>query len=483
LDQNAQVIHDYIQDDSLILEHHSNIVRTQESQDAIIDKTDAELMAESFEAPIIITTLVQLLDTMFSGKTSCIRRFHALANSVIVIDETQTVPNRMLTLFDLAVNFLSQVCGATIVLCSATQPCLEQTVHPITVPVRDIVPHDEALWTPFRRTTILDAGPRRLEDISAFALEQLERVNSLLIVCNKKDEAAYLYHALSGQGGRCFHLSASMCMAHRKQTLADIETSLDPKQTGKTICVATQVIEAGVDISFDCVIRLTAGLDNIIQSAGRCNRNGDAPEPVPVYTLQCVDEKLGKLQDIQHAKDATVSLLAQFRQRPHDYQNDLSSDAAVRYYYQRLYQEMPLEFQDYTIKNKPSIYSMLSLNEVYLEDVSGFALNQAFKTAGSLFQVFDDNTEDVLVPYGEGERVIADLCSDRAKHDPAYLQSCLDRAKPYTVSLFRYQKERLKDQGGLYTVCDNKVLVLQPQFYDEHTGFLQEPGQDQFLEV
>jgi CRISPR-associated endonuclease/helicase Cas3 len=144
---------------------------------------------------------------------------------------------------------------------------------------------------------------------------------------------------------------------------------------------------------------------------------------------------------------------------------------------------MPLKFQDYTIKNKPSIYSMLSLNEVYLDDDSGFALNQAFKTAGSLFQVFDDNTEDVLVPYGDGERVIADLCSDRAGHDPTYLQSCLNRAKPYTVSLFSYQKERLKDQGGLYTVCGDKVLVLQPQFYDEHTGFLQEPGQTQFLEV
>jgi CRISPR-associated endonuclease/helicase Cas3 len=271
-------------------------------------------------------------------------------------------------------------------------------------------------------------------------------------------------------------------MAHRRKVLADIQNSL--VRDGKTICVATQVIEAGIDISFGCVIRLTAGLDNIIQSAGRCNRNGDDPEPVPVYTLQCADEKLGKLQDIQRAKDATVSLLAQFRQRPHDYQNDLSSDAAVRYYYQRLYQEMPPGFQDYTIhKNTPSIYSMLSLNEVYLDDDSGFALNQAFKTAGSLFQVFDDNTEDVLVPYGEGEQVIATLCSDRAKHDPAYLQSCLDRSKPYTVSLFRYQKERLKDQGGLYTVCDDKVLVLQPQFYDEHTGFLQDPGQDQFLEV
>jgi CRISPR-associated endonuclease/helicase Cas3 len=270
-------------------------------------------------------------------------------------------------------------------------------------------------------------------------------------------------------------------MAHRRKTLDEIEMSLI--ENGKTVCVSTQVIEAGVDISFDCVIRLTAGLDNIIQSAGRCNRNGENPELASVYALQCADEDLRKLSDIQNAKTATISLLAQFQQRPRDFQDDLSSDAAVQYYYQRLYQEMPLKFQDYTMKNKPSIYSMLSLNETYLEDDSGFAMNQAFKTAGAVFQVFDDDTVDALVPYGEGAQCIADLCSDRAKHDPAYLQSCLDRAKPYTVSLFNYQKERLKNRGGLYTVCDNKVLVVQPQYYDEAIGLLTEAAQTNYLEV
>jgi CRISPR-associated endonuclease/helicase Cas3 len=126
---------------------------------------------------------------------------------------------------------------------------------------------------------------------------------------------------------------------------------------------------------------------------------------------------------------------------------------------------------------------MLSLNEIYLEDDSGFAMNQAFKTAGTLFQVFDDDTVDAVVPYGEGTQVIADLCSERAKRDLAYLQSCLDRAKPYTVSLFSYQKERLKEQGGLYTVWDDKVLVVQPQYYDEAIGLLTEAAQTNDLEV
>jgi CRISPR-associated endonuclease/helicase Cas3 len=477
LDQNAKILRDYIQDDSLILEHHSNLVRSPDAQDAIVNGVDPELLTENWRAPIIITTLVQLLNTCFSGKTSCIRRFQALVNSVIVIDEVQTAPPRMLTLFNLTITFLSQICGATVVLCSATQPCLEQTDHPVIVPIEDLVPHDPDLWSVFRRTTILDAGSRRLEEIPDFALEQLERVNSLLIVCNKKQEAKYLYDQLTGPGRRCFHLSASMCMAHRRNTLDDIEKALDQK--GKTVCVATQVIEAGVDISFDCVIRLAAGLDSVIQSAGRCNRNGDAPEPAPVYLLQCEDEDLRKLPDIQNAKTATISLLAQFRQRPEDFQADLSSDEAVGYYYRRLYQEMPPKFQDFTViekgKGKSSLYSLLSLNEDYLREDTGFALNQAFQEAGALFQVFDDKTQDVLVPYGEGAEVIADLCSERANRDASFLQSCLERAKPYTISLFDNQVQYLKDDQ--HAVCGDKVLMLQPQFYDEHTGLLLEGTQ------
>lgn len=123
LDQNAQVIRDYIGDDTLILEHHSNLAEPKETPERL---QELELLTASWSAPIIITTLVQLLNTCFSGRTSAIRRFHALCRSVIVIDEVQTVPGKMLTLFNLAVNFLSEVCGATIVLCSAPSPVWRQ---------------------------------------------------------------------------------------------------------------------------------------------------------------------------------------------------------------------------------------------------------------------------------------------------------------------------------------------------------------------
>ena len=119
LEQNAAVIHQYVGDDSLILEHHSNVVQTEPAQGELDER---ELLVQSWNAPIIITTLVQLLNTLFDGRTTAIRRFQALCSSVIVIDEVQTVPVKMLTLFNLAIRFLSEQCGATIVLCSATQP-------------------------------------------------------------------------------------------------------------------------------------------------------------------------------------------------------------------------------------------------------------------------------------------------------------------------------------------------------------------------
>lgn len=479
LDQNAKVVRDYLQDDAMILEHHSNVMRESNMADAIMDGTDPELLAENWCAPIIITTLVQLLNVLFAGKTSCIRRFQALTGSVLVIDEVQTVPARMLTLFNLAVNFLSEVCHATVVLCSATQPCLESTPHPIVCPIEQIVPYEPALWEVFSRTDLIDAGSKTLKEIPQFALETLERTDSLLIVCNKKTESEYLYHHLSGGQVRCFHLSAAMCLTHRRQVLEEIYRSL--RSPGKTICIATQVIEAGVDISFGSVIRLSAGLDHLIQAAGRCNRNGESDRPLPVYVLSCKDENLTKLQDIQRAKTAMTSLLSRFRNEPQVFQNDLSSDSAVQYYYNRLYADMPYEFQDYAVKGLPSIYSMLSSNERWAEP-GEFALNQAFKEAGTRFQVFDDETQDVLVPYGDGAEMIAELCGERAQWDAQYLQNCLDRVKPYTVSLFQYQIAWLEKKGGIMPVCGGNMLALMPEFYGE-TGVLTEQIEKTYLEV
>ena len=135
----------------------------QEKHESPDELDPHELMAENWGSPIIITTLVQLLDTLFSGKTSCIRRFQALCSCVLVIDEVQTVPPRMMTLFNLALGFLAKVCGATIILCSATQPCFDRAEPPILGTPEELVPYTPELWAPFERTRLIDAGSRCLE--------------------------------------------------------------------------------------------------------------------------------------------------------------------------------------------------------------------------------------------------------------------------------------------------------------------------------
>lgn len=477
LEQNAAVIRDFLGDDAVVLEHHSNILRTETGDD--LDQR--ELAVESWNAPVIITTLVQLLNTLFDGKTTAIRRFQALCNSVIVIDEVQTVPPRMLSMFNQAVEFLTNICGATVVLCSATQPCLEKTAHPLRGEIRDLVPYDEKLWAPFRRTVITDAGGKTLEEIGEFAREELEQVQSLLVVCNRKDEAEYLFGSLRDGARMACHLSASMCTAHRRDVLEDLKDALRGGE--KCLCVATQVIEAGVDISFHRVIRLAAGMDSVIQAAGRCNRNGESAQPVPVFVVPCQGEKLGKLREIGEGKTATVSLLDAYRRNPEQFGNDLSSDGAIETYYRKLYGEMKAGYQDYAIdRPRTSLFELLSGNcDLYGADTpcaGMFMLNQAFKLAGSRFEVFDSGTRDLVVPYGKGAELIAEL-TGQSRPTPAFLADWVRRARPYTIAVYDWQ---LKNLGDAVTEHAG-AAVLAEGFYDENTGLITRQAATDFLEV
>lgn len=476
LEQNAAVIREFLGDDRIVTEHHSNVIEPDNTAEADV----RELASESWDSPVIVTTLVQLLNVLFAGKTTAIRRLQSLCNSVIVIDEVQTVPGRMLSLFDLAVNFLANICGTTVLLCSATQPLLEHATHSLCPLPRQMIPYEEALWAPFRRTQLVDAGQMTLEETADFVRDIMRETQSLLVICNKKDEATYLLKTLDGAAEECFHLSAAMCPAHRRQTLDRLYRALDTNR--RCLCIATQVIEAGVDISFQRVIRLSAGIDNIVQAAGRCNRNAQL-ELSPVYIVTLLNENLSHLEEIRRAKDATVALLSAYRREPTRFDRDLASDASVAYYYDRFYGAMPLGAQDYRLPEaQTTIFALLSDNWDYCDDAcrfyGTFLLNQAFRTAGAAFTVFDCDTYDVVVPFGEGKRLIEELAS-HGTVDLMFLKRWSAQAKPYTVSLYAYQLQALRDVIAEYA----GVRVLPPEYYDERIGFTMKPGEFDFLEV
>lgn len=480
LEQNADVIHQFIEDHSLILEHHSNVVQPQEYADCL---NQNELLTETWDAPIIITTLVQLLNTMFSGETGCIRRFHALCNAVIVIDEVQSVPSKLLTMFNQMVQFLCKIGGATVVLCSATQPAFDHADYPITMNIRNMVPHDSAVWEPFHRTDIIEMPPCRLDELPERIREVADRVKSVLLICNRKDESEQMFRILSEEY-KCYHLSAAMCMEHRRRTLEQVKNAIAEKQKAPIICISTQVMEAGVDISFGAVIRLLAGMDSVVQAAGRCNRNHESSQPAPVYIINCSDEKLGHLEDISRGKDASIQLLYQYQKKPELYQNDLSSDAAIRQYYQYLYDAMPQHYQDNPIRgHRYTGFSLLSSNETLLSLVKKpkHVLRQAFRLAGKNFRIFGDDTLDVIVPYEEGKDIIAELCSEAARY---HLPELLQKAKGYTVSLYPYQKRLMEKKRAILRVAPEiDAYFLLEGFYDPDTGVTTGEQMNDYLEV
>ncbi|MBW7571492.1 CRISPR-associated helicase Cas3' [Caproiciproducens faecalis] len=484
LEQNSAVIRSYIQDQSILTEHHSNVVKTFET---VKELDRYELLTETWESPIIITTLVQLLNTLFSDKTTAIRRMSALSNAIIVIDEIQSLPKKTTNMFTMALNFLAYACGATIVLSSATQPCFDETVMPLKYSVpADIVPYEKESFEVFKRTKIVDkTSPYGIsvEELTDFSADLLKTVSSLLIICNTKESALKLYIQLKQQCSeyRVFHLSASMCMAHRTDTLVRINSGL--KNREKTLCISTQLVEAGVDFSFESVIRVAAGMDNIAQASGRCNRSNDFGGICTVYVVNFNQdaEKLGMLHEIEAAQRCAGLLLHRFTQDPKPYAYDLLSAESMAQYYQFLFNDIDIKGkfsypQKLSYGTTENLFDLLADNRLHMErpEFKGrYFLNQSFKTAGECFKVFDENTTEVIVPYNaEAKEIIADLFSQKAAYDAGFLKACIEKAKPYTVQIFEYQNRKLQEYGMLSSENQGHFTVLNEQCYNAETGLV-----------
>lgn len=466
IEQNAKEIRKAIQDDSIILEHHSNVI--QDENNDISELSKRELLIQSWNNPIVITTLVQLLNTMFLGKTSSVRRFASLCNSVIVFDEVQSIPNKMLTLFNLTINFLVKKCHATVILCSATQPSFENAEHKLVDDVSDLINLSPETLRFFKRVELVDMGSMEMTELTDFALEIITSKKSLLLVCNTKREAKELFENLQAEvNGEIpiYHISASMCTEHRKLIVESMKSDLEFPKPKQIVCVATQVIEAGVDISFNCVIRLQAGMDSIVQAAGRCNRNGENILE-SVYIVNLLGEKLHHLKDIDKAKIATDALLQ--KAKTDKQYASLLSDVAISFYYKKLYAMMEDGEQGFWVPAlHKSLYKLLNQHNV----AEGYFLAQQLKTAGIYFNVFDNNTEELLVPYGKGREIISELNSGRAMYDIAYAEEVIKKATGYTVTCYQYQLDILKQNTSvIYNDYFNIYILDNYAYYDEKLG-------------
>ena len=225
LEQNSDVIEE-IAGKSAFLAHHSNILAEISGDDDLLH--EYELRTEKWDSPVIATTMVQFLNALFSGKSSAVRRMHRLSRAVIIIDEVQSIPLKCVYLFNLAMNFLSQVCGSTIVLCSATQPPFDQLdACPILMDRNSSMTGDTAEdFSIFRRTKVIyqqKKGGYSYDEAAEFCREQFAENGSLLVVVNTKASAKELYRRLKDtNGAQVFHLSTNMCPQHRRDVITAV---------------------------------------------------------------------------------------------------------------------------------------------------------------------------------------------------------------------------------------------------------------------
>lgn len=465
LEQNSAEIRGIVGEDNFI-EHHSNALA--EKSDDNEELLDYELHTERWDKPVIAATMVQLLNSMFLGKTSSVRRFHRLAKSVMIIDEVQSLPLRCLNMFDLAVNFLSHICGAAVVLCTATQPITDDVRHPMIIDENDSMTGDYSMdFKVFRRTDIIphiDPYGYSYEEAADFCCQRFEASGNLLVIVNTKAAALNLYSLIKDKcedKTEVIHLSTNMCPQHRRESIDLIRSLLAEEKP--VICVTTQLIEAGVDISFRCVVRSLAGLDNAVQAAGRCNRHGENADTCSVYLIKLKEEKLGSLREISVAQDIT-QLMAESGKY-----DDISSPEAVSDYFRMLYSREK-DTLSYSVPENETILNYLSLNKNRYEmlpepKTCSRYESQAFKTAGTLFKVIDDNTHDVLVPYNdEAEQLIRRLESD--SEDTALL---LRKAQKFMVSVYSGTERKLYDSGALRQLLCGAV-VLDKAYYNTEFG-------------
>lgn len=474
LEQNSGIIGELAGTENF-LEHHTNIAADIDDE----NEYDAyRLSAERWDKPVIATTMVQFLNSLFSGKTSSVRRMHRLCRSVIIIDEVQSVPLRCTDLFSLAINFLAKVCGSTVVLCSATQPTFEQNNYKLILDDEpDMVQDYEKDFDVFRRTQIIPAIQKYGYDpemAADFCYEKFEENGNLLVVVNTKSQAIKLFELMKeriGDKAYLIHLSTNMCPAHRKKRIGTLRRFL--KRKLPVICITTQLIEAGVDISFSCVVRALAGLDNAAQAAGRCNRNGEKGRICPVYLINFKAENLGSLEEIKTAQRISRNIIS------NGAFDDLMSVPAQEEFFKQLF-DICMDKLSYPTKEKADLLELLSMNERRwnVRRKSCHELSQAFKTAGRLFEVIDSNTEDVIVPYNrEAEDIIVKL---NGASDSAETEKLLRKAQKYTVSIYAGAKRKLYDTGAIYT-NSNGLNVLDKRFYSSEIGVTTEGAEREVM--
>lgn len=448
-DQTAAVYRGIFADDYTILEHHSAAGAPHDDELGVQDPHEAwrRLAAQDWDAPLIVTTMVQLLESLLGHRTTVCRKLHRIAGSVIILDEAQTIPVHLRgPIFDVLRELVANY-RVTVVLCTATQPALD-TIGDKLAP-HEIAPDPPRLFRMLERVRYQFPDQRDTpwtwDQVSSEMLSQ----NRALCVLNTVAQAHDLFLAL-GDDDAHFHLSTRMCGAHRRDVLAEVRRRLRAGEPCRL--VSTQVIEAGVDVDFPLLLRAMGPLDRIVQAAGRCNREGRLDGFGRVIVFEPAEGGMPSGAYRTGADETRIMM--------NEGAVDLNDPSTFARYFRRLYGSLPAD----------------------RDGIQASRARHNYETVSEQFKLIDDDSISVLVRYhgagvaGEAHHaeIVADLISEieqaALQGRSSRLRALLIRAQPYLVNVRRTALGRYASQGLATELTDG--LWRWDGGYDERRGLV-----------
>lgn len=431
--QTAQAYRDALGERN-VLEHHSAIDEGFDRETSREAEVRRQLAAENWDAPVVVTTNVQLFESMFSNRRGRCRKLHNLARSVIVLDEAQALPLPYLLCVLDAIRELAETFRATVVLCTATQPALHRrdALPAGLVGIREIVREPEALATALERVRVHwpeGDGALPYADLA----ERLKAHAQVLAIVHLRADAQTLAGMLP-QSGR-FHLSALLCGAHRAEVLRRVRAALEAGSPCRL--VATQLVEAGVDLDFPVVYRALAGLDSLAQAAGRCNREGKREEKGDLFVFRAETEP--PPGTLRKALETTVTLLER-----HGPCLSITDAGVLEESFRMLYAKENLDLHAVQTSRAELSFATVGASVRFIEDA---------------FQV------SVAVPWGDGEARIA---AYRTRPDRARQRAL----QPFLVQLNAAHLPALEKAGAIERLSED-LVALSPthrHLYDAEFG-------------
>ncbi len=438
IEQNAEVFRSVFGKDA-ILEHHSNFEPQKEEGEEF---SRHNLAAENWDAPLIVTTNVQFFESLFANRSSRCRRIHNIAKSVVILDEAQMLPAPFLRPCMESLRELVSSYGVSVVLCTATQPALSttETFRDGINNVHEIISDQTRLYQSLSRVHTHNIGNVSNDELSGRLLEDKQ----VLCIVNTRKHAQLLFERCR-KSESFYHMSASMCPAHRTSVLDKIRSILTNGKPCRV--VSTQLVEAGVDIDFPVVYRASSGIDSIAQAAGRCNREGLLPQKGNVYIFS--PENGLPPGYLRHSAEIAEGIL-----RKH---NDPLSLEAVNDYFEELYWRKGEMLDEYGIINL--------LNE----DIA--RLNFPFKEIADKFKLIKDGMEPIIIPWNDDAQDII-----RNLRYAAYPLKYARKAQRYTVQMYPQVINSLLAVGSAERIGEDKqyTVLINSDLYSNDLGLYPE---------